>query len=140
MGWSWDASQAVIASLAALVGAPLGVITFYLRWQHESQSSRHAELVRRFEQVERLGMELSRTVSGFALDYTTKEEWLRECMYARGRIERLAEAVAGLSSRSCESAQATALTPTLSRGESENATLTAALSQGEREKMEIEHG
>lgn len=84
----------LIAVVAPLVGVPLGVITFYLRWLHETQQSRHAELVRRFEVIERMGSELARTVASFSLDYTTKEEWLRECMYARGRIERLAEQIA----------------------------------------------
>lgn len=90
-GWSWESSQLVLAVLAPLVGVPLGVITFYLRSLYDYQMNRHAELVRRFELVERRTGELSRTVSGFALEYTTKEEWLRECMYTRGRIERLVE-------------------------------------------------
>lgn len=90
IAWSWESTQVLIAVLAPLVGVPLGVITFYLRWLYENQLTRHAELVRRFELIERMGSELARTVAGFALDYTTKEEWLRECMYARGRIELLA--------------------------------------------------
>jgi hypothetical protein len=90
-GWSWESSQLVLAVLAPLVGVPLGVITFYLRSLYEHQMNRHAELVRRFELVERRTGELSRNVSGFALEFTTKEEWLRECMYTRGRIERLVE-------------------------------------------------
>ena len=94
IAWSWESTQVLIAVLAPLVGVPLGVITFYLRWLYENQLTRHAELVRRFELIERMGSELARTVAGFALDYTTKEEWLRECMYARGRIERLAELLA----------------------------------------------
>ncbi len=84
----------LIAALAPLVAVPLGVITFYLRSLYENQMNRHAELVRRFERVERMSGDLVKTVSSFALDYTTKEEWLRECMYARGRIERLAEMLA----------------------------------------------
>ncbi len=95
IAWSWETGQMVIAALAPLVAVPLGVITFYLRSLYENQMNRHAELVRRFELVERMTTELARTVSGFALDYTTKEEWLRECMYARGRIERLAEMIRG---------------------------------------------
>jgi hypothetical protein len=79
-----------MAVLGPLVGVPLGVITFYLRGLHDHQQIRHAELERRLERLERVSGEMARTVSGFALDYTTKEEWLRECMYARGRIERLA--------------------------------------------------
>lgn len=84
----------LLAVLAPLVGVPLGVITFYLRSLYDYQIHRHAELVRRFELVERMAAELSRTFSGFALEYTTKEEWLRECMYARGRVERILEKIA----------------------------------------------
>jgi|CXWL01.1.fsa_nt_gi hypothetical protein len=95
IAWSWETGQLIIAALAPLVAVPLGVITFYLRSLYENQMNRHAELVRRFELVERMSGDLAKTVSSFALDYTTKEEWLRECMYARGRIERLAETLAG---------------------------------------------
>ena len=92
----------LIAALAPLVAVPLGVITFYLRSLYENQMNRHAELVRRFERVERMSGDLVKTVSSFAIDYTTKEEWLRECMYARGRIERLGESLAqiGLGTKS----------------------------------------
>ncbi len=103
MAWSWETGQALVATLAPLVGVPLGVITFYLRSLYEHQTNRHAELVRRFELVERLAGDLNKTVSNFALDYTTKEEWLRECMYARGRMERITEKLAcETSSRSTE--------------------------------------
>ncbi len=95
IAWSWETGQMIVAALAPLVAVPLGVITFYLRSLYENQMNRHAELVRRFELVERISSDLTKTVSSFALDYTTKEEWLRECMYARGRIERLAELLAG---------------------------------------------
>ncbi len=92
--WSWETLQMLTAALAPLVAVPLGVITFYLRSLYENQVNRHTELVRRFELVERTAGDLAKTVSSFALDYTTKEEWLRECMYARGRIERLTELLA----------------------------------------------
>jgi len=94
IAWSWETAQMLTAALAPLVAVPLGVITFYLRSLYENQVNRHTELVRRFELVERTAGELAKTVSSFALDYTTKEEWLRECMYARGRIERLTELLA----------------------------------------------
>lgn len=100
MAGSWEFGEVLVAVVAPLVGVPLGVITFYLRSLHETQHSRHAELVRRFEVIERMGGELARTVASFSLDYTTKEEWLRECMYARGRIERLAEQIARRSAES----------------------------------------
>jgi hypothetical protein len=101
IAWSWETGQMLIAALAPLVAVPLGVITFYLRSLYENQMNRYAELIRRFELVERMNGELAKTVSGFARDYTTKEEWLRECMYARGRIERLTEILAGEPRTKC---------------------------------------
>ena len=81
----------LVAALAPLVAVPLGVITFYLRTLHENQVTRYAELVRRFEQVERQLADLTRAVAAFPTDFTTKDEWLREVMYLRGRLERLAD-------------------------------------------------
>ena len=101
IAWVWDGGPALVAALAPLVAIPLGVITFYLRSLHEIQSNLHAELVRRFEGLERRVGDLAREVSGFARDYTTREEWLRECLHTRGRVERLTE-LAGGRCTACE--------------------------------------
>ena len=85
--------------LAPLAAVPLAAITFYLRSLREYQVTRHAELVRRFELVESITSDLRKCVAGFERDYTTKEEWLRECMYARGRVERIAEILARIEAR-----------------------------------------
>lgn len=92
--WSWECGSATVAVLAPLVAVPLAAITFYLRSLREYQVIRHAELVRRFELMESVTSDLRKCVAAFERDYTTKEEWLRECMYARGRVERIADAVA----------------------------------------------
>ena len=99
MAWSWECGSATVAVLAPLVAVPLAAITFYLRSLREYQVIRHAELVRRFELVESVTSDLRKGVAAFERDYTTKEEWLRECMYARGRVERIAEAIARLEAR-----------------------------------------
>ena len=78
--------------LTPLVVVPLTVITFYLRSLREHQITRHAELVRRVESIEAACSDFRRLVSDFERDYTTKEEWLRECMHARSKLEQLAEA------------------------------------------------
>ncbi len=88
-----------MAALAPLVAVPLAAITFYLRSLREHQVVRHAELVRRFELLESVTSSIRTSVAAFERDYTTKEEWLRECMFARGRAERLAETVARLQAR-----------------------------------------
>lgn len=89
--WSWETVGVVVAALAPLAAVPLGVITFYLRGLFENQWNRHVELVRRFELLERQTTELARSVAAFPKDFTTKEEWLREGMFLRGRMERLWE-------------------------------------------------
>ena len=99
IGWSWEFGGAAAAALAPLVAVPLAAITFYLRSLREHQVVRHAELVRRFELLESVTSLIRTSVAAFERDYTTKEEWLRECMFARGRAERLAETVARLQAR-----------------------------------------
>lgn len=87
----WDASTTVLAVVTPLVAIPLTVITFYLRSLREHQITWHAELVRRFEAIERSTAQLRETVVQFERDYTTKEEWLRECMLARQTLENLSK-------------------------------------------------
>jgi len=99
IGWTWEFGGAAAAALAPLVAVPLAAITFYLRSLHEHQVVRHAELVRRFELLESVTSAIRNSTAAFERDYTTKEEWLRECMFARGRGEHLAEIVARLQAR-----------------------------------------
>lgn len=87
-----QSTATLLTVLTPLVVVPLTVITFYLRSLREHQLSRYAELVRRVESIETACSDLRRLVSDFERDYTTKEEWLRECMHARSKLEQLAEA------------------------------------------------
>jgi len=87
----WEASRTVLAVVTPLVAIPLTVITFYLRSLREHQITWHAELVRRFETIERSTAQVRETVIQFERDYTTKEEWLRECMLARQTLENLSK-------------------------------------------------
>lgn len=92
----WHSLGPMLAVLAPLVGVPLGVITFYLRGLREQQVSWHSELLRRFESLEASTVELRRYVDEFERSYTTKEEWLRECMHARRVLENLTESTVRL--------------------------------------------
>jgi hypothetical protein len=82
----------LLTILTPLVAVPLTVITFYLRSLREHQVSRHADLARRVEVAESNLSELRQMLAEFERDYTTKEEWLRECMLARRSLEHLHEA------------------------------------------------
>ena len=86
-----ESGGTLLTVLTPLVAVPLTVITFYLRSLREHQVTWHGELVRRFEAVEASVTDLRKIVAEFERDYTSKEEWLRECMQARHTLERLKE-------------------------------------------------
>ena len=82
-----------LAVVAPLVGVPLTVMTFYLKGLREQQAGRFSDLS---DRVNAGADGLRRLVDDVALmqrDYTTKEEWLRETLWARGRIEALSVAL-----------------------------------------------
>ena len=87
-----ESTGALLAVLTPLVAVPLTVITFYLRSLREHQVTWHAELVRRIETVEATLGAVRKTLAEFERDYTTKEEWLRECMATRQALQQWTEA------------------------------------------------
>jgi len=88
----WESAATFLTVLTPLVAVPLTVLTFYLRSLREQQLAAHRELVRRIDDLESQTVELRGGLSDVARDFTTKEEWLRECMLARRSIEQLREA------------------------------------------------
>jgi hypothetical protein len=86
-----ESTGALLTIIVPLVAVPLTVITFYLRSSREHQVSRHADLLRRADSLEAAVADLRRALNDFERDYTTKEEWLRECMLARRTLEQLTE-------------------------------------------------
>lgn len=86
----------LLTVLTPLVGIPLTIITFYLRSLREQQITTHVELIRRLDALESSAGELRRAVREFERNYTTKEEWLRECMQARQTLSQLTEATVRL--------------------------------------------
>ncbi len=80
--------------MSPLVGVPLIVITLYLRAIREHQTSTMVEITRRIEAMEASMRDLLRATADFEREYTTKEEWVRESMLARQRLERLTEMMA----------------------------------------------
>ncbi|UCE59513.1 MAG: hypothetical protein JSU63_18970 [Phycisphaerales bacterium] len=89
---SLETLAAFLGVLTPLVAAPLTVIVFYLRSLREHQVSWHEEFIRRVDVVEASTGSLRETLREFERDYTTKEEWLRECMHARHILEQLRDA------------------------------------------------
>jgi len=82
-----------VGILSPLVGVPLTVITLYLRAIREHQTSTMAEIKHRTEAMESSIRDLLRSTADFEREYATKEEWVRESMLARQRLERLTEMV-----------------------------------------------
>lgn len=118
-----ESTGALLAVLTPLVAVPLTIITFYLRSLREHQVTWHAELVRRIDAVEASLGEVRKTLSEFERDYTTKEEWLRECMATRQTLQQLTEATLRMETimntvlanrqRGCRSKRASSPDPTV---------------------------
>jgi len=87
----WESGGTYLTVLTPLVAVPLTVLTFYLRGVREQQARWQCVGERRFEAVEQSVAQLRQAIADVVRDYTTKEEWLRECMHARRRIEQLTE-------------------------------------------------
>lgn len=92
----WELMVGLLAVIGPLVGVPLSLIVFYLRSLREQQIAWSNQFTQREEQAE---LELSRQrdeltrladeIDHVKRDFTTKEEWLRELMAARGQMEQL---------------------------------------------------
>jgi len=87
-----ESAGPILTVLTPLVVVPLTIITFYLRALREHQMTRHADLARKVDAIDTSARELRKALAEFDRYYTTKEEWLRECMQARHRLEQLTRA------------------------------------------------
>jgi hypothetical protein len=88
---NWEQLGLLMGVLSPLVGVPLTVITLYLRAIREHQTTSMGEMVRRIEALEQAISDHLRATADFDREYATKEEWVRESMLARQRLERLTE-------------------------------------------------
>lgn len=87
--WEWGGTYLTV--LTPLVVVPLTVLTFYLRGVREQQVKHQGETARRLDMLDAAATHLRQSIADVVRDYATKEEWLRECMHARRRIELLTE-------------------------------------------------
>jgi hypothetical protein len=90
---TWEQMATLVGVLSPMVGVPLMVITLYLRAIREHQTTSMAEITHRTEAMEASIRDLLRSTADFEREYTTKEEWVRESMLARQKLERLTEMV-----------------------------------------------
>lgn len=88
---SWEQLSMMVGVLSPLVGVPLTVIALYLRAIREHQTATMAEITHRIQTIEAALHDMVKCTADFEREYTTKEEWVRESMFARQRLERLTE-------------------------------------------------
>ncbi|HSW46338.1 MAG TPA: hypothetical protein VLM89_12285 [Phycisphaerae bacterium] len=88
---SWEQAGLVVGVLSPLVGAPLIVITLYLRAIREQQTASMAEITHRIQTIEVAIHDLLKSTADLDREYATKEEWVRESMVTRQRLEKLTE-------------------------------------------------
>ena len=88
-----DWMGSILSLLTPLFAVPLAVLVFYLRSLREQQTSWHLDAARRFDALESTHQELRKAVRDFERDYASKEEWLRECMQARRKLDELTETI-----------------------------------------------
>ncbi len=120
---AWNDMGGLLVVVAPLVGVPLTVITFYLRALREYQAGKLTELDQRVDRLDTLADALNRRINEVERDYTTKEDWIRESMWARSERQWLSETVARLDVES----QATAAGPALRIDRAARATAAASL-------------
>jgi hypothetical protein len=83
----------MVGVLSPLVGVPLVMITLYLRAIREHQTSTTSEITSRIHTIEASLRHLLQRTGELDREYATKEEWVRESMLTRQRLERLTELV-----------------------------------------------
>lgn len=89
----------ILSMTAPLATAVLSVVVFYLRSIREHQIEKHAELLRRLERAEEEASRMRAALRDVQQSFATKEEWLRETMAARRRVDALTRAVSRLEAR-----------------------------------------
>lgn len=79
----------VLAVLGPLLAVPTALVILYLKTLRDQQQTRHTDLVRRVDRLEQSLLAVRALLRDIERDYATKEEWLRECMWTRSRLDRL---------------------------------------------------
>jgi len=89
----------LLTILAPVIVIPMAVLTFYLRSMRDIHTLHYDSCMRRMESLEASVVELRHQVVVWQRDFTCKEEWLRECMHARKRIEHWSHATSKLEAK-----------------------------------------
>ena len=90
---SWEQIGVLVGVMSSMVGVPLVAITLYLKAIREHQTLIMTEVTHRIGLMENSVRDLLRLTASFEREYAMKEEWVRESMLARQRLEKLTEIV-----------------------------------------------
>jgi hypothetical protein len=92
----WPSVTSLVAVLAPLVAAPMGLVVLYLKAVHDGLTQRSHELSRQLERCSERLMRLGDELSAVQRNYTTKEEWLRESLLTRQTLEQIRQTLVRL--------------------------------------------
>lgn len=104
MSVEWQIAAGMVALVTSVVGLPLGVLVFFIRHTRRTEAECLTQAHRRLDQVESGLRRLWEEVANVRRDGATKEEWVRESMWIRNRMESMNQGLARLESYSEESA------------------------------------
>jgi len=88
---NWQVATTLIGALAALTGAPLTAMVFYLRAIRDDQRDVRSALAQKLERIRADQRRLEQSLDQVERSFTTKDEWVRETMLARQQLARLTE-------------------------------------------------
>ena len=94
----------MVALVTSVVGLPLGVLLFFIRYTRRSEAEVLTQAHRRLDQVEAGLRRLWEEAANVRRDGVTKEEWVREGMWIRNRTETMNQALVRLESYSEQAA------------------------------------
>lgn len=94
----------MVALVTSVVGLPLGVLLFFIRYTRRSEAECLTQAHRRLDQVESGLRRLWEEAANVRRDGVTKEEWVRESMWIRNRTDAMNQALVRLESYSEQAA------------------------------------
>lgn len=96
MSIEWQIAAGIVALVTSIVGLPLGVLVFFIRYTRRGEAECLTQAHRRLDQVESGLRRLWEETANVRRDGVTKEEWVRESMWTRNRMESMNQALVRL--------------------------------------------
>lgn len=113
---NWQMAAGIVAVVTSVVGLPLGVLVFFIRHTRRQESEHLAQAHRRLDQLDVAVRRLWAQSADLRRDGVTKEEWVRESMWCRGKVETIQAVLVRLESHDDQVPLLAAATARLERG------------------------